>query len=301
MTAFLCRTCSITSLILVASIGAASGQSGTVVNEHFVQSSAEPDAKLYVRERLPADTDPAQLEEAVLFVHGSTYPGDTFDLEIEGYDWMTQVADSGMATYYVDIRGYGRSTRTPVMSDPPEKNEPFSRAVDAAKDVGDALDFVLERTGADEVNLIGWSWGTVITGLSTSENGDKVDKLVLYAPLYDEKKPAWVESMADPENPDRIKAPGAYRTHSAEQARARWESQIGPEDKSEWREEEVFQTWFQALLATEPEGCRGSARTQRREGRPLRDRQREPDLRRERDRCADPDHSGGGRHDLDPW
>jgi pimeloyl-ACP methyl ester carboxylesterase len=100
-------------------------RAGRVVNEHFVQSSADPAARLYVRERLPDDSTPGELDEAVLFVHGSTYPGDTFDLELAGYDWMTQVARSGAAAYYVDVRGYGRSTRPPAMSQPPRRTRRF--------------------------------------------------------------------------------------------------------------------------------------------------------------------------------
>ena len=61
-----------TCLAFIAFAGAASAQSGTVVNEHFVQSSADPAARLYVRERLPDDSTPGELDEAVLFVHGST-------------------------------------------------------------------------------------------------------------------------------------------------------------------------------------------------------------------------------------
>jgi pimeloyl-ACP methyl ester carboxylesterase len=141
------------------------------------------------------------------------------------------------------------------MSQPPEKNAPFSRAADAAEDIGDAVDFILDRTGAERVNLIGWSWGTVTTGLYTSANSDKIDKLVLYAPLYDEENPARVEILADPDDPTRINAGlGAY-TPTARTRRARWDSQILPDDKSAWREEEIFETWFQTLLATEPEGA----------------------------------------------
>jgi pimeloyl-ACP methyl ester carboxylesterase len=230
-------------------------QGATIKNEHFLQSSAEPDIKIYVRERLPSDADPARLDEAVLFVHGATYGGDTFDLELEGYDWMTQVAERGFATYYLDIHGYGRSTRPPAMSDPPERNEPFARAGDAVSDVADAVDFILERTGADKINLIGWSWGTVTTGMYTASNNDKVDRLVLYAPIYGEENPGFNGSMAEPGNPDQLKAIGAYAV-DADRARQRWDSQILPEDKSAWREEEVFQTWFDALLATEPEGAK---------------------------------------------
>jgi pimeloyl-ACP methyl ester carboxylesterase len=238
---------------VIATKPALGGQ--TSVNDHFVQSSAEADATLYLRERLPAGADPKQLEKAVLFVHGATYPGVTFDLELDGYDWMTQVAMAGFAAYALDLRGYGRSTRPAAMADPPEKNAPFSRAKDAVADVGDAVEFILDRTGADRVDLVGWSWGTVITGMYAAEHGDKVDKLVLYAPIYSLENPDGKAWLADPGKQDELKQLGAYRTVDFDQTSGRWASQIVPEDKSRWRDEEVLQTWFAALLATEPEGA----------------------------------------------
>ena len=243
------------TLLALVQPGSAWSQGSTVRNDHFLQSSAEPDARIYVRERLPGNADPALLKKAVLFVHGATYGGDTFDLQIEGYDWMTQVAERGFATYYLDLRGYGRSTRPPAMSQPPEKNEPFSRAEDVISDIGNAVDFILARTGADKVSLIGWSWGTVTAGMYATGNNDRIDRLVLYGPVYSAENPKWIERMADPDNPEELKAVGAYRTVNAERARERWESQITPDDKAAWREEKVFQAWFEALLATEPKGA----------------------------------------------
>jgi pimeloyl-ACP methyl ester carboxylesterase len=227
----------------------------TSVNDHFVASSADADARLYIRERLPTGADPEQLEEAVLFVHGASYSGETFDLELDGYDWMTQLAMAGFAAYALDIRGYGRSTRPAAMEDPPDKNAPFARAKDAVLDAGDAVEFILERTGADKVDLVGWSWGTVIAGMYAAAHGDKVDKLVLYAPIYSEENPEGTAWLADPGEQDQLKPLGAYRTVGLEQTRERWASQIVPGDKSQWQDEKILQTWFAALLATEPAGA----------------------------------------------
>ena len=227
----------------------------TTMADHFIASSVDADARLHVRERLPAGTDPGQLTRAVLFVHGASYPGGTFDLEIDGYDWMTQVARRGFAAYALDLRGYGRSTRPAAMSAPSDQNAPFSRAENAVVDVADAIDFIRARTGADQVDLVGWSWGTVISGMYAAEHGDTLKKLVLYAPVYSHQDPEDGAWLADPANPDQLKPLGAYRTVDLTQAAERWASQIVPEDKSEWREDEVLQTWFDRLLATEPEGA----------------------------------------------
>jgi pimeloyl-ACP methyl ester carboxylesterase len=221
----------------------------TVKQDHFLQSSTDPSLRIHVRERLPAGADPAGLDEAVLFVHGATFGGDTFDLEIEGYDWMTQVAERGFATYYVDLRGYGHSTRPPAASD-----QPFARAEEVVADIADTVDFIRERTAADKVNLIGWSWGAVTTGMYTAANNDKVDRLVFYAPLYSDAEPEWVAEMAAPGDLEQMKDVGAYRTVNAETIADIWEHQIVPADKAQWREEKVFDTWFETLLTAEPAG-----------------------------------------------
>jgi pimeloyl-ACP methyl ester carboxylesterase len=242
----------LSSLIVLFVSVALSARAQTVRNDHFVESSAEPGAKIYVRERVGTNTDPAQIDKAVLFVHGATYPGVTFDLPIAGYGWMTLAAERGYAAYYLDVRGYGKSTRPPAMDADPKANPPFSRATDAVKDIADAVDFILNRTGAEKINLIGWSWGTVTTGMYTSQNNEKVEKLVLYAPVYAHEVPAWTERLADKNDPTKLGDIGAFRTVNAEQARERWEKQIVPDNKDEWRENAVFEAWFKAMIESEP-------------------------------------------------
>jgi pimeloyl-ACP methyl ester carboxylesterase len=163
---------------------------------------------------------------------------------------MTQVAQRGFGAYYVDLRGYGHSTRPAAT-----ENQPFARAEEVVADIGDAVDFIRERTGADKVNLIGWSWGATITGMYSAANNDKVDRLVLYAPLYSDEEPEWVAEMAVPGNLEQMKDVGAYRAVNAEKVAGIWEHQIIPANKDEWREEKVFDTWFDTLLTAEPEGA----------------------------------------------
>jgi len=79
----------------------------------------------------------------------------------------------------VDVRGYGRSTRPPEMGHPPGDNRPVVRTETAVKDVGTAVDFILERRSVSKIDLMGWSWGTTIMGAYTARHNDKVDKLVL--------------------------------------------------------------------------------------------------------------------------
>jgi len=119
-------------------------------------------------------------EKTLLFVHGATQPAEaTFDLPLEGSSWMDYIAQHGWDVYLVDARGYGRSTRPPEMDQPAASNPPIVTTDVAVKDVGSAIDFILQRRGIPRINLMGWSWGTVTMGAYTADHNDKVERLVL--------------------------------------------------------------------------------------------------------------------------
>jgi pimeloyl-ACP methyl ester carboxylesterase len=149
----------------------------------------------------------------------------------------------------VDVRGYGRSSRPPEMFQPTEQNAPIVRTVTAVKDVGSAVDFILQRTGASKLNLMGWSWGTSTMGWYTAQHNDKVNKLVLYAPQ-------WLRD--GPSLTDQGGKLGAYRVVSMDSAKARWLKGV-PEDKKEslipagW-----YDQWAKATLAGDPIGSKQS-------------------------------------------
>lgn len=223
--------------------------------EHFVASSADPAARIYVNEKRAPGVAPGDVEKAVLFVHGATYPSLSFDLPVAGYNWMEYVAERGWAAYALDVRGYGKSSRPRAMAFPAGENGPVMRAESAIIDIMDAVDFIRRRTGLAKVSLVGWSWGTVTAGMFTTRHQNVVDKLVLYAPVYGLYLPERLKrfQLADPNDETRFNpAIGAYRAVNAEGIRSRWESQIVPDDKAEWREEIVAKTWVDALIASDP-------------------------------------------------
>jgi pimeloyl-ACP methyl ester carboxylesterase len=225
----------------------------TQMNEHRVKSSTADGIEIYVRERLPAGKSPAEAKKAVLFVHGATYPGSSFDTDLaDGKSWMDHVAEAGYAAYYLDHRGYGQSTRPALMDQPAEKNEPFAEAETVVKDLADVVDFIQERTGQEKINLVGYSWGTITTGMYTARHGDEVDRLVLYAPVYSAKNDNWTRMLADPNQPDKLKKVGAYRSVTREQADKRWLEQIPESGREVWRSQKVFDSWYDELLSMEP-------------------------------------------------
>ncbi len=213
--------------------------------------SGTPGIELFVRNKHPAGTQKFPSDRILLFVHGATYPAETsFDLPIEGVSMMDLLARRGFDVYLVDVRGYGRLTRPPEMNEPPEKNKPVTSTETAAHDLGVAVDYILKKRGVSKIDVMGWSWGTSIAGLYTSEHNAKVDRLVLYAPQ-------WIKQPAVPVDPG---APplGAYRLVSKDSAKARWLKGV-PEDKQATLiPPGVFEAWADATWATDPEAAKHS-------------------------------------------
>src|ERR1700729_4225994 len=151
--------------------------------------SGDAGIELFVRNKHLAGRESSP-DKILLFVHGATYPAETaFDLPIEGVSMMDLIARRGFDVYLVDVRGYGRSTRPPEMSQPPEANKPIVSTEVAAHDYGVAVDYILKKRGVPKIDVMGWSWGTSIVGLYTSEHNSKVDRLVLYAPQWIRSEP----------------------------------------------------------------------------------------------------------------
>jgi pimeloyl-ACP methyl ester carboxylesterase len=138
----------------------ATDEAPKLVTEHIMIEAADPGIKLYVRNKRPEDMKQFTSEKTLLFVHGATQPAEaTFDLPLEGLSWMDYVAQHGWDVYLVDVRGYGRSTRPPEMDQPAANNPPIVTTDVAVKDVGSAIDFILQRRGVSKLSLLGWSWG----------------------------------------------------------------------------------------------------------------------------------------------
>ena len=111
--------------LLVAS--AAQAQA-SLVTEEFMIPAGDAGIELFLRNKRPENLNAFSPARTVLFVHGATYPAHTaFDLPLGGLSWMDYIAGQGFDVWCLDIRGYGRSTRPPEMSQPPEANPPIVR------------------------------------------------------------------------------------------------------------------------------------------------------------------------------
>ena len=228
--------------LALALLAGCSAMSKPEVRSETFMVPSDPGISVHVRNKHVGDNFAP--EQIVLFVHGATFPSETmFDIDLPGGSWMDYAAKRGFDAYSVDVRGYGRSTRPAAMSQPPAANPPFAGADDAVRDVGAAVDFILKRRGVPRINLVGWSMGTTFMGKYAAENPGKVQKLVLYAPVWHE--PA-------------LKAPpysGAYRTGTREQIRGFQAAGIPKDRVAEISPTDWYDKWWQANLATDSEGA----------------------------------------------
>ena len=232
------------SVLAVASVAVA--QSKTLVSEDYFVKASDPGIQIFVRNKRLKGVKSFSSDKIVLFVHGATYPADTsFDLQLNGLSWMDYIAQRGFDTYLMDLRGYSRSTRPPEMSQPADKNPPLVNTDTAIRDVAAVVDNILARRHVSKVNLIGWSWGTMIMAGYTTKNNDKVERLVLYAPL-------WVGNVSTIPMTGQVPA---YRTVSMAAAKNRWLTGVPEDKKKDLIPEGWFEKWAAATQASDPEGA----------------------------------------------
>ena len=227
-----------------------------LLTESYMIPSGDAGIELYIRNKRPAGMTAFPAGKILLYVHGATYPSETaFDLPIEGASMMDLIAARGYDVYLIDIRGYGRSTRPPEMSLPPEANEPIVSTEVAVRDFATAVEHICKRRGVDRINLMGWSWGTAIAGKYASEHNDKVHRLVLFAPLWIFRKDAVIAPAPEATARD-APALGAYRLVSKDVARARWLQGVPEDKKAGLIPPGVFEAWIEATWATDPDATK---------------------------------------------
>ena len=168
--------------------------------DHWVPAVSAADGKpvkLYVREkyaRAPAG------KRAVILAHGSGTPGSVaFDLQVADaptgtYSMMDYLAAQGFDVFSVDYQNYGRSDKHACGL--------CVTTAAAARDLDAVVDYVRRLRNVDKVDLVGWSWGTNVSGLMVAEHPQKVRRMVMYAP------PLWTKARrAAPTTEFRVVTP----------------------------------------------------------------------------------------------
>jgi pimeloyl-ACP methyl ester carboxylesterase len=235
-------------LFVASSVLAASAEAPELETESYMVPSANAGIELYIRNKHPAGVTSFTAERILLFVHGATYPSETtFDLPLGGRSMMDHIAQQGWDVYLVDIRGYGGSTRPPEMERPASEAKPIADTPTAVRDLGAAVDHILKRRGVAKINLMGWSWGTAISGMYATENNGKVNRLVLYAPM-------WIFTTRPLIGGDGPLP--AYRTVTKDSAKQRWLAGVPEEKKAALIPPGWFEQFADATWATDPVGSK---------------------------------------------
>ena len=228
-------------------------QTPKLATEETMVKPPDPGIEIYVRNKHPSRITSFRSERTLLFVHGATYPASTtFDLPLDGESWMDYIAARGYDVYLLDIRGYGKSSRPKEMSEDPKANPPIVRGDTAIKDIGAVVDFILSRRNIPRLNLMGWSWGTVTMATYTTQNPNKVERLVLYAPAWIRQTPSLTAQQAG------AGPLGAYRTVTREMAMQRWMTGVAEDKKATLIPAGWFDAWANATWATDTVGAKAN-------------------------------------------
>ena len=218
--------------------------------ENYRIASEMPGIELFIRNKRPEGVKAFPADRIVLYVHGATYPSETaFDLPLGGFSWMDYLACRGFDVYLVDLRGYGLSTRLPEMNAPPNEHPPLVNTDVAVRDVATAIEHIRHRRAVERINLLGWSWGTTIMASYAGQHPERVQRLVLYAPLWVRNPPPAPPAGAPPATEEPL---GAYRTVTKDMARKRWYAGVPDAKQKELVPPGWFEAWVDATWATDP-------------------------------------------------
>ncbi|MET0388103.1 MAG: alpha/beta hydrolase [Polyangiales bacterium] len=183
-------------------------------------------------------------KRVALLVHGGFFPSSTvFAADLPGGSALDRLAAACVSTYALDVRGFGGSTRPAFMNEPVGPYVAYATTTQAQQDVGSALAFIRKREHVQRVSLVGWSWGSAITGGYASKQPEQVDKLVLYGP-------AWIAKAPPPAQP----LPGSYRTLDRAASRARVLNGVPPERAEEINPSAWFERWWALNLRYDTQG-----------------------------------------------
>ena len=223
-------------------------QTPRIATESYHVPTRDSGIQLYVRNKRPDGVTQFKSDRILLFVHGATYSSEaSFDLPLDGLSWMDYIAQRGWDVYLMDLRGYGASTRPPQMSLPATENQPIVNTDVAVRDVMTVVDHILARRQVSKINLMGWSWGTAIMGAYTAQNNGKVERLVLYAPLWLVKDPPPIAGQGPL---------GAYRTVAKDAAQQRWLRGVPADKQKDLIPAGWFEAWWTANMVADPDGAR---------------------------------------------
>ncbi|MFB6457136.1 alpha/beta fold hydrolase [Chitinophaga sp. Hz27] len=178
----------------------------------------------------------------ILFIHGASFPSAlSFGFQMSGCSWMDHLSDHNYESYALDFLGYGDADRYPEMSH--DKGLPTGRSTSVYLDINKAIDYILQQAQQRQVILIAHSWGASVAALYAEKFPEKIEKLVLFAPITpsdDKATPIIPDRPYDSLTPDqRVQA-------MVDLTPANESNQLEPELFHQWKED-----WLQSDITTE--------------------------------------------------
>lgn len=238
--------------------------SSKLICEDFYLPSEPPNVQIHLRRKCLSPAVRPGNRPVTIFVHGATFSGvSAFDAPLRGGSWLDFAAMRGHDAYAVDIRGYGLSSRPPLDTKGGWTDRPHARTSEAILDLSATIDFVLDRTAVESVNLVGWSWGTAICGGYTSRNNAKVRRLVTYAPLWTMQPSLgtdlplalvakmWMSALG----PLFASTMSSHRKVSFDDARRRWFRGVDSATAEILCPQAELDAWWAHALSTDPIGA----------------------------------------------
>ncbi|GEP61371.1 alpha/beta hydrolase [Reyranella soli] len=120
----------------------------------------------------------------VLYVHGATFPSAlSVGFDFGGGSWLDDWNARGLDAWAFDFAGFGESGRYPAMSAPAEHCTPLGRAPEAAGQIAAVLALIRRETGRPRATLVAHSWGSMPAARAAIAEPDRIDRLVLFAPI----------------------------------------------------------------------------------------------------------------------
>lgn len=239
----------------------------TVALMSIVPAIAGQPASIYVRERIADGVKNPPADRVVLFVHGAGTPAEVaFDVPYGDYSWMAFLARNGFDAFSMDTEGYGRSSRPAPMNDPcnlsAEQQQQFVPALIKAPcaatypgqlttiasdwhDIDAVVDHIRKLRGVQKVSLVAWSLGGPRAGGYAAQHPDKVNRLVLLAPAYNQKSAAAPPALPNPGT--------VFNTQSRSEFDANWDRQVGCEAQVDPAAREAV---WKEMLASDPLGAK---------------------------------------------
>lgn len=139
----------------------------------------EAKKKLFLTKYTCVASDPTK---NIVCIHGLTFSQHVFDIDYKDYSVARYWAKKGYTVWLLDAGGHGRSQRY--------KNGFDVTTASVAKDVTYAMKVMMETQGVDKVDLLGWSWGTMVMAQAAALCPEHTRKLVLVGPVTGGTMPA---------------------------------------------------------------------------------------------------------------